>query len=500
MSPTTRQNAVDDAKSFIAILNKDGVMIGADSDPDEAYAKAEHAAFAQGSPTGSVAVDSTVYSTPEVGPAIANPPNLGRASQVALTRSQIQTVKIPAADWMDFDPMGRDRRIVRDARAALRERGKELYGELLQQARALIHVRQKRGGVAAAFHDDWLTKDFLRQNMKMKKVLETEDSYDSIGLSLLPHGASFRPPFATATDQGPGGASYCSFSSAECRKVCLVNTGQRALESGAFASSYLFSILLREMPEQFFMNLFERCVLAYEGASKQDFYRFIRLNVLSDLPWELVAPGFLEAVCEYTRHRLLGRKGWRWTRGMALYDYTKIPYRAGVPGYYDLTMSFSGARNLFPALFDILDRKPGSAKRCAIVFVKREKDIVRQTGVRYRAAPGRPLMSGAQWLPWRFMKEDVWNGDLSDIRPLDPDEVKIIGLAYKVARYKVTPPRGSKKKFGLENIVPTADIDRDLPTFLVRVMQPDPEAPPFVVGTQDPDNRKLVLPIWRDED
>lgn len=423
-SQGARRNAVDGAESFVAVLDKHGVMIDSDRDPDEAYEKAERAAYAQGSPTGSVAVDSSVYAVPER----ANPPAgaLARAPQVALKMSRIPAT---TTDWRTFDPLGDDKQAVRAARAELRERGKQMYGRLLDDARKMVHVTQKRGGVAAAFHDDWLTGDFLRQNMKMKKVLETGDSYDSIGLSLLPHGASFRPPFSTDVDQGPSGASYCTFSTPECRKVCLVNTGQRALESGAFASSYLFSQLLREMPEQFLMNLFERCVLAFEQAAEKDFYRFIRLNVLSDLPWELLAPGFFEGVADYARNRRLGRKSWRWEHGLAFYDYTKIPYRRGVGGYYDLTMSFAGGKALFPALFDILEGDRRSARRAAVVFVKREQDVVRGTGVPYRAAPGKPLMGAESYLPWTFLGEQVWNGDLSDIRPLDPDRVKIVGLA-----------------------------------------------------------------------
>lgn len=497
-NPARRQQSIDDAgQSFIAVLGPDGVMIDQASDPEEALAIASAA-----SPTGTVLIDDSVNGgglswhkdNPNLEAALAS----GRAGKQAVAAS-----KIPAAairiDWSTFDPFNpAGRATVKDARERLRRRGVELYQGLLDQAAELVHVRQKRGGVAAEFHAAWLTGDFLRQNMKMKKVLEgsgVHDSYDSIGLSLLPHGASFRPPFSTSTDQGPSGATNCLFSTAECRKVCLVNTGQRALESGSFAASYLFSHLLRELPEEFLVNVFERCMLAWDAAKADDFYRFIRLNVLSDLPWELIAPGFLEAVCERARARVLGRKQWRMTRGLAFYDYTKIPWRAGVPGYYDLTLSFSGARNLFRAFFDVIDRKPGSAKRAAVVFVRREQDVWRGTGAHYRAAPGKPLMTGTQWLPWKFYGQDVWNGDLSDIRPLDPDEVKVVGLAYKVARYKVAAARGSGKKYGLVNIVPVTELDKQLPTFLVRVMQPDPEAPPFVVATQDPDNRRLVLPV-----
>src|SRR5678815_266394 len=242
-------------------------------------------------------------------------------------------------DWSAFNPFSADgKATIKEARERLREHGKKLYRQLLEDAAREVHVKVKRGGVAAEFHNDWLTADFLRQNMKMKKVLEgagSSDSYDSIGLSLLPHGASFRTPFSMSTDQGPSGTTNCLFSTAECRKVCLVNTGQRALESGSFAASYLFSHLLRELPEEFLVNLFERCVLAWGEARAGRFKRFIRLNVLSDLPWEVIAPGFFEGVCDFAREEQLGKKRWSWKNGLAFYDYTKIPHRGGVPGYYD---------------------------------------------------------------------------------------------------------------------------------------------------------------------
>jgi hypothetical protein len=82
------------------------------------------------------------------------------------------------------------------------------------------------------------------------------------------------------------------------------------------------------------------------------------------------------------------------------------------------------------------------------------------------------------------------------VRPLDPDEVKIVGLTYKPPHYKVAP-REKGKKFSLLPVVPSSRLDAELPSFLVRVMQPDPDAPPVVVATQDPDNRKLILPDWK---
>lgn len=276
-----------------------------------------------------------------------------------------------------------------------------------------------------------------------------------------------------------------------------MNTGQRALESGAFAASYLFSQLVREQPEAFAVNLFDRCVAAFGAAEQQKLHRFIRLNVLSDLPWELLMPGMIEGVCDVARGWPRG-KAHMMDRGLAFYDYTKIPYRAGVPGYYDLTLSFAGSRGTFPALFDVLEGSPDSAPRTAVVFVKREEKLVRHARgpAPYRASPGKRLKSDELWHAWTFLGENVWNGDRSDVRPLDPHEVKIVGLTYKPPHYKVEPQERGKK-FGLIPVVPVTDLDKELPTFLVRVRQPDQEAPPIVMATQDPTNRRLILPTWK---
>ena len=511
ISNAARRNALE-SKTFFAVLDHNGMMIDEDSDIDEAYERARHA-----SPTETVVLDSTVLAEPE---AESNPAGkLAGAAQKAVAASHVQVVDI---DWSRFDPLNnaKDAQLVEDARGRLRVYGRGEYSRILEAVKGEVFEPQrpgekgKRGGIAAKFNPGWLVGDFLRQNQKMAKILEGENvMHDSIGLSLLPHGASFRDPFSTSTDQGPKGSTYCLYSTKECRKVCLVNTGQRALESGAFASSYLFSKMLREDPEAFTINIFDRCIQAFLNADfegrrayhaafdeaaplSMHFNRFIRLNVLSDLPWELLAPGLIDGICTYARRALQPSRRHTARDGLMFYDYTKIPYRRGIEGMYDLTMSFSGSSGMFPALFDVINGDPEAAPRTAVVFIKREEKPThtRYGTSMYRPAPGKPLSSKDEWHSWEFLGQPVWNGDLSDVRPLDPKNVRVVGLTYKPPNYKLAAPVGAKKKFALERVVPETDIDRELPTFLVRVRQPDPESPPTVMATQDPRNRKLVLP------
>lgn len=486
-------------RSYVAVLDSNGFMVDADRSLREAEEKARFA-----SPTGLVVADENVYTARPNDNVVQlkgrNPVD------AAVKSSRISPVR-PSA-WQ-IDPRTREgQKRVREARATLREEARRLYESFLEEVQETVHFQEKRGGVARKFNPQWLTASLLRQNQKMSKILGGEaGAFDSIGLSLLPHGASFRGPFSTSTKQGPEGASFCAFSTAECRKTCLVNTGQRALESGAFAASYLFSQLVRTHTEEFLINLLDRCLVAWDQATagkgaQEPFNRFIRLNVLSDLPWEAIAPGFLEWACELARSDL---DYWGWEDGRAFYDYTKIPHRPGIDGYYDLTYSFTGkARDVAkgswsPAehLADIFDGAPGVAPRAAVVFVQRETDIVKETGAYYRGAPGAQLYGEDVYHPWTFFEQPVWNGDKSDIRPLDPAEVKVVGLTYKVARYKVAA-RAEGKKYSLSPVVPSSALDDELPYFLVRVMRPDPEAPPIVVPTQDWRLRTLSVDVGED--
>lgn len=481
------------SESFFAVLDSNGFLVDQDASLEEAEEKARHY-----SSTGTFIPDGNVSSLRENDGAVSLR-DAKRGPAVALRASRIEPVAFD--DWyVDLDSkQGQDR--LDEAYAEVSAAAKNIYKDVLKSVEDTVHIG-RRGGVAKKYSPSWL-RMMLRQNQKMAKILEgSDDSYDSIGLSLLPHGAAFREPFSTSTNQGAGGASYCAFSTAECRRACLVNTGQRALESGAFASGYLYSILVREHTAAFMTLLFERCIEAWRDAAegrsprgkKLDtaILRFIRLNVLSDLPWELIAPGFVEHATHVARKDAGVADDWQMTDALAFYDYTKIPYRRGVEGVYDLTWSFTGGRSGERHLADVLVGASDAARRAAVVFVQREADFVKQTASYYRASPGKRLASEDLYHSWTFFDEPVWNGDLSDVRPLDPDDVKIVGLIYKVSRYKVEAPGSGT--YSLKAVVPSSELDTLMPTFLVRVMQPDPDAPPVVVPTQEITNRKLVLP------
>jgi hypothetical protein len=110
-----------------------------------------------------------------------------------------------------------------------------------------------------------------------------------------------------------------------------------------------------------------------------------RFNVLSDVPWEVVAPWLVRRIAD---------------RGIALMDYTKWPTarRPGVEGYV-LCQSVNETTT---------DTQVRAMAHPVVVF-----DVKR----------GRPL-------PAEYLGRRVIDGDLSDARHLDPVNV-VIGLRFK---------------------------------------------------------------------
>jgi hypothetical protein len=477
--------------SMIAILNPDGVAIDEVATPAEAYERARAL-----SATGTVIADGNVWAEPEY---VTNPPPPGRVG-LALAAAGVQPVPI---DWERM-AWGSDNyeRELENARAKLLFHGEDLYREIIEASYGTAHGTVGVGQIDdnSTFKKNWLTSQLLRENQKMAKILAGSDrQYDARGLSLLPHGSSFRDPFSRSTDnepKSPHGFTNCLHSTSECRMACLVNTGQRALGSGAFAASYLYSRMLREHAPEFLMLVHNECIKSFLQAQRGGFSRFLRLNVMSDIPWELFAPGMIENATQVARKQILGNRRWTRRDGIMFYDYTKVAGRTPSPDHYDLTYSFSGMQSSIDEMIAGWEH----GRRSAVVFVFRENELVKGTagaGYRetyYRGDPGAKLKKiESTHLPFKFFGHEVFNGDKSDIRPLDPKGTKVVGLAYKVSRYKVQTNAlrkdGTPKAYDLKNYVFSHELDEKMPHFLVRVHKKDGKL--IVAGTQDLENRVL---------
>jgi hypothetical protein len=251
------------------------------------------------------------------------------------------------------------------------------------------------------------------QDMKRKMLLRWTD--ERIGLP-----DRIRPGF-----------TLCEGSSQECRDSCLVFAGQNASTRYNTYRKVAQVMALLQEPVAFMRMLVESidkwlvdCTFYKRPREEMEFSPFFRLNMLSDIPWERLAPWIFRRFKPVENGRPL-----RW------YDYTKVPDRRAMPGFptnYDLTFSLSGD-----------DENEAYARRemelydskVAVVFLGKKKSA---------KGEWEPiLVKGDEAtkqipLPDSFWGVDVVDGDRSDVRPHDkansgtgPKGV-CVGLRWKI--------------------------------------------------------------------
>ena len=283
-----------------------------------------------------------------------------------------------------------------------------------------------------------------------------------LGLSLLPTKQSFEnrvvlnilssaPRVYGVEEAQPVRLDACVRASAECASSCLVFSGRNLGDDYNTVKKYALTASLVRHPEAFVRMLVENIRLHYERSLRARTKPLVRLNVFSDLPWELMVPGLFEHFGDQIQ----------------FYDYTKIPNRKPPPNY-DLTFSFSGTdRNVVAMDDEIIVHK----RRVAIVFAAvglrllyrarwqegqkwhevvgtKEKalEAAAEHGVemepmgrleipatpafyRRKAGKERKTRHYAR-LPEEFLGLEVIDGDVSDMRPYDPAP-SIVGLRWK---------------------------------------------------------------------
>lgn len=182
------------------------------------------------------------------------------------------------------------------------------------------------------------------------------------------------------------GRNVCPYASAQCLLACLNTAGR----GGIFPS--IGKARIRKTQELFadragFIARLSREISAGKRRAERLGLKFaVRLNGTSDLLWERFAASLFED-----------------HRDVQFYDYTKVPGRV-TPANYHLT--FSLAEDNGPAALQEL------ARGLSIAVVFRDKATV-----------ARAIAEG-------FADTPVVNGDLSDLRFLDPPQT-IIGLYAK---------------------------------------------------------------------
>lgn len=208
-------------------------------------------------------------------------------------------------------------------------------------------------------------------NVKLDK--SSSSGVLAYGLSLAPAGLS--------------GFQVCRYRTAGCEAVCLNTSGKGAFPVQQRARVWK-TRWLAAAPALFVRLLvheIDRIPVAEKSAAGWTIS--LRLNVLSDLPWEQIAPWVVARAV---------------ARGIRVYDYTKWPTRrrAGAIGLgYDLSESVT-------------------EKTCRAGLLRMRRPVV-------VFAVGR---GGA--LPATYMGRPVVDGDKSDARFLDPAGV-VVGLRFK---------------------------------------------------------------------
>jgi hypothetical protein len=273
-------------------------------------------------------------------------------------------------------------------------------------------------------------------------ALAAKSYYEQKGASEMPilFGLPGDPPLAAArrlqlVADGPSGvdrrmSTLCVGSSKECRDSCLVFTGQNsAVAYNDFSKMFVtrafffqplaFARMVMEAIDKHVLRC-RRGISFQKGAPPVKVAPYVRLNVYSDIPWELFFPELFDYCAKVYPD-------------LSLYDYTKVPGRGALPKpNYDLTFSYSG-KNL-----DECKKALRSGMRIAVVFLRRtakgSKVPDPETGiVSYKPAePVTDITFLSRKTPAGvFEGWPVIDGDTYDMRPRDPASV-VVGLRYKI--------------------------------------------------------------------
>jgi len=257
-----------------------------------------------------------------------------------------------------------------------------------------------------------MADNLLGQNYKTAKETP-EDPSDVMGLSLLPYDMAKKTSGRSLPLRGLG---LCAGSSAACRQACLVYSGHNMIDIYNMVVKTARTEALLLEPVAFARMLVEGVKKHMKPARGSGGYEpLVRLNVFSDVPWELVLPGIFE---EFSSSQF--------------YDYTKVPGR-NPPSNYDLTFSYSGVNQTY------VEYELNRGRRIAVVFL----------------LPGTLQTRREASLPNTFMGYPVVDGDVSDVRPRDPAP-GVVGLRWKLPLGQTKEKRQDTKN---AFVVPCEEVD-----------------------------------------
>ena len=253
---------------------------------------------------------------------------------------------------------------------------------------------------------------------------QTFDNANVKGLSLLPHGASFtdlnvRRIRDELMSQVYGvqevrqvRISTCTKASPECRASCLVFSGRNLADDYNTVKKYSLLQAFVAHPVAFCRMIVDSIQMHRDRCLKSKTMPLVRLNVFSDLPWELIFPELFDH--------------FDGDNFVQFYDYTKIPGRK-VPPNYDITFSFAGVEWSAEAMqFEINQ----NLRRVAVVFARIGKKPRLIEGKRQMVEIPLKPPPGSKGIPKSLWGLEVIDGDESDMRPFDPHP-SIVALRWK---------------------------------------------------------------------
>lgn len=216
-------------------------------------------------------------------------------------------------------------------------------------------------------------------NDSSKLAKGAKEGYNTFGVYLAPASIS--------------GYNVCPKSTAECRKACLFTSGQYILDAARIRQTRILRTKLFFENRPFFMAWLLDELQSRKRLTEKEGKKFaVRLNATSDLsPVQFHKDGknILELYPD-----------------VQFYDYTKVLNRVGLakkyPNYH-LTFSYTG--------YNWLECETALASGVNVAVVFEEK------------------------LPAFFRGIPVVNGDVNDLRFLDPTQV-IVGLILKKTKQK----------------------------------------------------------------
>ncbi len=321
-------------------------------------------------------------------------------------------------------------------------------------------LKREGGGTIRAYKDAGsMAEAFLGQNYKTAKSDPADDPKGLVmGLTLLParrltnygeldsRGAVLTTVEDLLRKTAQGGGSLesivpsherlapakrikqwtlCSGSSADCENSCLVYTGRNVADVYNHRRKAVGTLALLERPDAFCRMLIEAIRLHSRSEVCKDLKPYVRLNVLSDVPWELLIPGMF--------HHFEGGP-------VSFYDYTKVANRKPPPNY-DLTFSYSGINE------PLARAELARGHRCAVVFLAmKPKSGKSWKAFRYIGPAPKGGHRPQATLPPEFWGLPVRDGDRSDLRPQDPKKC-IVGLRWKTPAGSQSDPTSSEFRF-----------------------------------------------------